>query len=66
MLVVQNDAEEIGAVMEKDKTAMTKEDAVRLSASEGACYAYPGEDQQALRRAFCDGAVYAITGKLPE
>jgi len=52
--------------MEKDKTAMTKEDAVRLSASEGACYAYPGEDQQALRRAFCDGAVYAITGKLPE
>lgn len=39
---------------------------VRLSASEGACYAYPGEDQALLRQAFCDGAVYTRTGKLPD
>jgi len=41
-------------------------DLIRASASEGACYAYPGEDQAALRQAFCDGAVYTRTGKLPE
>jgi hypothetical protein len=47
---------------------MTEEEIelIRLSASEGAAYAYPGEDQAALRQAFCDGAVYARTGKLPE
>lgn len=44
---------------------LAEEDAIRLTASEGACYAYPGADQAAERTAFCDGAVYAITGKLP-
>lgn len=52
--------------MEKQRPPMTKEDSVRLSVSEGACFAYPGENQQTQRTAFCDGAVYAITGKLPE
>lgn len=41
-------------------------DLIRASASEGAAYAYPGEDQAALRQAFCEGAVYTRTGKLPE
>ena len=40
-------------------------DMVRFGASEGAAYAYPGADQQSLRAAFCDGAVYSLTGKLP-
>lgn len=52
--------------MEKENVNFSKEDAVRLSASDGAAYAYPGADQQALRQAFCDGAVFIITGKLPE
>lgn len=41
-------------------------DEIAFSASEGACYAYPGENQTALRQAFCDGAVYTRTGKLAE
>ena len=39
---------------------------LRWAASEAAAYAYPGEDQQALRAAFCDGAIYGITGKVPK
>jgi hypothetical protein len=40
-------------------------DMMAFGAADAACYEYPGEDQTALREAFCKGAVHALSTKKP-
>jgi len=40
---------------------VTRADMAAFGASDAACYFYPGEDQQAERAAFCEGAAHAVS-----